>query len=93
MSESCQRRMQVGERLDIKCTDCPHVGFVHQHPDDIRNLPTTCFMCAAEASSPPMPHSAVAHVRSWSCCPMCSEVLCDDDCPLRRLRDMCWEAS
>lgn len=29
----------------------------------------------------------LAAVSDWACCPCCSEVDCDDDCPLRHWRD------
>lgn len=26
-------------------------------------------------------------VRQWTCCPLCAEIVCDDDCPLYTVRD------
>lgn len=29
---------------------------------------------------------AECNVQEWTCCPMCEEITCDDDCPLHDVR-------
>lgn len=29
---------------------------------------------------------AKCHVKDWTCCPVCDEIVCDDDCPLYVVR-------